>query len=149
MSNKEWEEEFRVNVMVPWILTKMFLPYIPKGGAILFVSSVAAYNPGGSFPVYGISKLALNGLSFALAKELAPKGIRVNTLNPGPIHTPNADRAQLKVPGYMDWASNQTFVKRMGSIEEMGSTAAFLLSDEASFIIGEAISASGGMGARL
>jgi len=152
-TSEQWDELFNINVKSSWELVKETTPYIPKGGSILFNGSVVGYAPGPPMSLYGITKTLIAGLVPALSKELAPKGIRVNSVAPGPIFTPAFDRLKdIEVgPGvkFVDVIPTMTTLKRLGTIEEIGAVAAFLASDDAGYITGETITAGGGAGARI
>jgi len=143
-TSEEWDKNFYLNVKVGWELVKETVEHIPKGGSILFVSSIVGYAPGPPLSLYSVTKTAVLGLSQALAKELAPKGIRVNTLSPGPIDTPLLSAGEKESPGFKQHFANLTLLKRLGTIEEMGAAAAFLTSDDGGFVVGESLIAGGG-----
>jgi len=148
-SSADWDKDFNLNVKVGWEFVKETVEHIPKGGSILFLSSIVGYQPGPPLSLYSITKTAVLGLSVALAKELAPRGIRVNTLSPGPIDTPAISAISKQSPGFTEPMKAWTLLKRLGTIEEMGAAAAFLCSDDAGFIVGESLIAGGGAGAQL
>jgi len=119
-----------------------------KGSSILFVSSVGGYNPRPPLGLYGVSKTTLIGLTKALAVELGPKGIRVNCLAPGTIKT-RFSSVLWQSKESEAFSSSQTFLGRVGESDEMAGCAAFLVSDDASYVTGETLLATGGMQARL
>ncbi|MGD9701266.1 MAG: SDR family NAD(P)-dependent oxidoreductase [Acidimicrobiia bacterium] len=110
------------------------------GGAVLNISSIAGYI---SSSPYGVSKLAVRGLTIALATELAPDKIRVNAIAPGLMATENALDG---LPKEMidDFVENRQLVHRLGSMDDVVSAALYLCSDEAGFITGETLRVSGG-----
>lgn len=110
------------------------------GGAILNISSIAAT---GSTSPYGVSKLAVRGLTIAFAHEFAPDSIRVNAIAPGLMATENvlADLPQSLVEHFV---SDLQLVHRLGTMEDIVSAMLFLCSDEASFVTGETLKVSGG-----
>ena len=110
------------------------------GGAILNISSVAGYL--GATP-YGVSKLAVRGLTVAFATEFAPDRIRVNGIAPGLMNTENAI-ADLPRPLIDDFVQERQLVHRLGTMGDVVSAMLFLCSDEASFITGETLKVSGG-----
>uniref|UniRef100_A0A3Q2PXD7 Dehydrogenase/reductase (SDR family) member 4 n=1 Tax=Fundulus heteroclitus TaxID=8078 RepID=A0A3Q2PXD7_FUNHE len=133
-----------INVKSAFLLTKLVVPHMEKrgGGNVIFVSSVAALGP------YSVSKTALLGLTKALAPELAQSNIRVNCVAPGIIKT-RFSSALWENEDIVDEFKKQLSIKRIGEPEEIGGTIAFLCSDEASYITGETITVTGGMGCRL
>jgi 3-oxoacyl-[acyl-carrier protein] reductase len=110
------------------------------GGAVVNISSIAGHLA--SSP-YGVSKLAVRGLTVAFANELAPDGIRVNAISPGLMATENA-MEDLPKEMVDDFVQNRQLVHRLGTMEDIVKTMMFLCSDDASFITGETIMVSGG-----
>lgn len=109
------------------------------GGAIVNQSSSAAYMGGG---YYGIAKLALHGITQSLARELGPKGIRVNAICPGPTDT---EATRSTVPDvFLDQILATMPIRRLGTVDDMVAACLFLLSDEASFVTGQAFGVNGG-----
>jgi len=138
-----WDKIFEVNVKAAWQLVKDTVNYMPKGSSILFVSSTAAYDPSAPLGLYGLSKTTLLGLTRLLARELGPKEIRVNGLAPGIIKTKfSAMLWQTKEAE--SYGKSRAFLGRIGESDEMGGVAAFLVSDDASFVTGETVVAGGG-----
>jgi 3-oxoacyl-[acyl-carrier protein] reductase len=113
-------------------------------GRIINISSIGAYMPSG---VYGVSKLALNQLTYALATELGPDGITVNAVAPGPIDN-EATRNQLPESA-IEKMVNGTAVKRMGDAEDLFGMIRYLATDEAQWVTGQTILVNGGFNARL
>jgi 3-oxoacyl-[acyl-carrier protein] reductase len=110
------------------------------GGAIVNISSIAGYL---ATSPYGVSKLAVRGLTVALATELAADGIRVNAVAPGLIGTENA-LDDLPAELVAELVENRQLVHRLGTMDDIVSAVLFLCSDEASFVTGETIKISGG-----
>jgi len=153
-SSSEWDDLFEINVKSGWQLTKEAHTHIPSGGSVLFISSALGYVPGPPSSLYGVTKTLMFGVASAFAKELAPKGIRVNSLSPGPTRTPIIGRMEeskeKNVVDILDGLKNGTTLKRFATLEEIAGAAAFLCSDDAGFVTGEAVTASGGgLGIRL
>lgn len=111
------------------------------GGVIVNISSMAAYS---ATSPYGVSKLAVRGLTIAFATEFAPLGIRCNAIAPGLIATENAV-ADLPQSLVDDLVESRQLIHRLGQAEDIVAMLAFLCSDEASFITGETFKVSGGM----
>ncbi|MDR7156820.1 3alpha(or 20beta)-hydroxysteroid dehydrogenase [Sphingobium xenophagum] len=114
-----------------------------KGGAIVNIAScVATRGVGGHFP-YTVSKWAVRGMTKCAALDLAPYGIRVNSINPGTIETP------MMVAGFSEEQAaqikNSIPMGRFGQPHEIAAVSAFLLSDEASYLTGTEIEADGGI----
>uniref|UniRef100_H3D8L1 Dehydrogenase/reductase (SDR family) member 4 n=1 Tax=Tetraodon nigroviridis TaxID=99883 RepID=H3D8L1_TETNG len=146
-----WDKILSVNVKSAFLLTKLVVPHMEKrgGGNIIFVSSVGAYQPmqPWTWPLLR-EKTALLGLTKVLAPELAQSNIRVNCVAPGVIKT-RFSAALWENEAIVDELKKQLSIKRIGQVEEIGGVVAFLCSEEASYITGETITASGGMGCRL
>ncbi|XP_024962152.1 tropinone reductase-like 3 [Cynara cardunculus var. scolymus] len=141
--DKLWE----VNVKTSILLLQDASPHLTKGSSIVFISSIAAYQPPSSMSMYGVTKTALLGLTKALATEMAPH-TRVNCVAPGTIPTRFA-RFITDNDIIRNTIEEKTPLKRLGTAEDMAAATAFLASDEASYITGETIVVAGGMSSRL
>ncbi len=109
------------------------------GGAIINQSSTAAYMGAG---YYGIAKLALHALTQSLARELGPRGVRVNAIAPGPTDT-EATRKILP-EAIKQTLLGQMPISRMGTVDDIVGACLFLLSDESSWITGQVLQVDGG-----
>ncbi|KAI5459478.1 hypothetical protein BGZ63DRAFT_360623 [Mariannaea sp. PMI_226] len=138
---EQWDQVFHVNVRGPFLLIQAALPYMKTGGRIINVSSIIARLGSYMLPVYGASKGALNALTLALAEELGPKGITINTLSPGPIDT---DLAMEGSPVAARLEANQ-HIKRMGTTRECAIAAEYLAHPDASYVTGQLIAVDGGI----
>ncbi|CAL8377186.1 unnamed protein product [Gadus morhua 'NCC'] len=145
-----WDKILDVNVKSAFLMTKLVVPHIEKrgGGSVVFVSSVAGYQPMPALGPYSVSKTALLGLTRALAPELAQSNIRVNCVAPGVIKTQFSSML-WKNEDVAEEFMKQTCIKRVGEPEEIGGVIAFLCSKDASYITGETITVTGGMNCRL
>lgn len=110
------------------------------GGSIVNISSIAANM---SISPYGVSKLAVRGLTIAFASELAPHAIRVNGIAPGLMATENALDG-LPQDMIDDFVANRQLVHRLGVMDDIVNAMLYLCSDEASFVTGETLRISGG-----
>ena len=150
----EMEDELRdfhfdINIKGTWNVTKAILRYMEKG-SIINLSSVTGPMVADSGEVaYATTKAALIGLTKGLAAELASKNIRVNAIMPGYIMTPMvegmAKESNEENPNsVVDGIAQGIPMKRLGTIEELGNLAAFLASDESSYITASGIVIDGG-----
>ena len=131
---------FDVNVLVPHAMLAAALQHLSAGACIINISSMNACLPPKDAVLYGASKAALNLWTKGVAKELGPRGIRVNAVAPGAINTPEAPRSDELTQVFADLAA----LGRVGAPDDVASAVAFLASDEASFITGEILTVSGG-----
>mmetsp|Transcript_8908 Transcript_8908/g.21479 ORF Transcript_8908/g.21479 Transcript_8908/m.21479 type:complete len:253 (+) Transcript_8908:58-816(+) len=133
---------FDVNVKSAIQLVREAIPYLTAGGSFVFVSSQMALQPSPPLGVYGVSKTALLGLTKALALELGPNGIRVNSVLPGVVPTHFASAIMESGTGEAMRAA--TPLGRLGTPEDIASAVAFLASEDAGFITGENLLVNGG-----
>eukprot|EP01135_Chromosphaera_perkinsii_P004135 Nk52_evm42s270 gene=Nk52_evmTU42s270 len=143
-----WRKMFDTNVTSSFLIAQDAMPHMQKGSSMLFVSSIGAYQPLPLIGCYSVTKTALLGLSRAIAEELGPEGIRVNCLAPGIIRT-KFSKALTETDSLLEIMMEMTPLRRVGVPEECASVAAFLCSEDASYITGECIAPSGGMRSRL
>lgn len=149
MSDEVRDFHFDINIKGTWNVTKAALPYM-NSGSIINLSSVTGPMVADSGEVaYATTKAALIGFTKGLAAELVTKNIRVNAIMPGYIMTPMvegiAKETDINNPqSVVDGIATGIPMKRLGTIEELGNLAAFLASDESSYITGQGIVIDGG-----
>lgn len=136
------DKTFDLNVRGMVLTVRGALPLMDKGAAIVLVGSIAGYigNPG--YGTYSATKAAVRSYARTWTHELAARGIRVNTISPGPIDTPIFDNVSDELRA--EFAARIPF-KRFGRPEEVAAAALFLASDESSFVAGAELVIDGGM----
>ena len=144
---EDWDKIFAVNLRAPMILAQAALPAWRRqgsGGAIVNIGSRVWVS--GAVPGYTASKAGLVGLTRSLAVELGPLGVTANVVAPSFVDTPftRKGRSELEVAAMHERALAISPVPRLGRVEDIAGTVAFLLSDEASYITGEVIHVCGG-----
>ena len=151
MTDEERDYHFDINIIGTWNVTKACLPYMKnRKASIINLSSVTGPMVADSGEVaYATTKSALQGFTKSLAAELVDDDIRVNAIMPGYIRTPMVDNmAKLSCPddplSVINGIANAIPMKRMGTPEELGELAAFLASDESSYITAQGIVIDGG-----
>ncbi|KAF1988954.1 NAD(P)-binding protein [Aulographum hederae CBS 113979] len=142
------ESIFATNVFGTIYTTQAVLPYMPKGGRIVNISSVASKLGMMYLPIYGASKAAMDSLTFAWAGEFGrSKGITVNSIAPGPVATDLGDVGH----GEMGEATASLLVNatragaRIGTVEDIADAVLLVASEQSRWITGQFISASGGI----
>jgi len=149
----EWVDSLNINFLATLRVTNSVLQALKesKSGAIVNVSSGGRLSYGGPLLHYGAAKAALNTYTEGLAKELAPLGIRVNIVTPGPIITPGGDDVRKTITTAMGITDEQFFSTvplngRAGKAEELAEVIVFLASQRASYVTGHNAFVSGGWG---
>lgn len=139
-----YHKMFDLNVLGLLLTTQAALKHFSAdGGSIINVGSVAAGGIGGG-SVYSATKGAVDSISTALAQELGPRRIRVNSVNPGMIVTEGVQAAGFIGSDFEKEAVSRTPLGRIGQPQDVASVAAFLASDDAAWINGQTIQAAGG-----
>jgi 3-oxoacyl-[acyl-carrier protein] reductase len=148
MTEAEFHRQFGTNVLGPLLVIRESLAYFgPNGGSVINIGSGASQMCPAGYSIYASSKSALDAMTRVLAKELAPRNIRVNSLNPGATLSEGA-----KAAGYLGVDSDverklveMTPLGRIGTPADIGKVATFLAADDSGWLTGEVILASGGL----
>lgn len=147
MTTEFYRSVMALNLDSTFFVSRAAIPFLKNavGSSIVNYTSNAAWNAGGpGAGIYGVSKAAVNTLTRALAKELAPAGIRVNAVSPGTIDTPfHAQIKATKPDVFASW-KNSILLGRLGQPEEVASVISFLVSEDASFVTAETVQIGGG-----
>ncbi|MFI7131002.1 SDR family NAD(P)-dependent oxidoreductase [Nonomuraea sp. NPDC050153] len=143
VTREGFERLFAVNTTAPFFITRLALPRLRDGGRIITVGTMLTR--GAAMPRaidYAMSKAALDVLTPALAKQLGPRGITVNTVAPGVIDT---DMHQGRLVGEaLAWLSSQSPLGRLGTPQDVADTVAFLAGDDSRYMTGHRLDVSGG-----
>jgi len=144
-----FDEIFDINAKGAYFTIQKALPYLNNGASIVLNTSVAGIKGTPNASVYSATKAALRSFSRTLAVELVERGIRINSVAPGPIETPIFERVGLSKDQVDEFSKDilgKVPLKRFGKAEEVASAVAFLASSDASYITGVELHVDGGMG---
>jgi NAD(P)-dependent dehydrogenase (short-subunit alcohol dehydrogenase family) len=142
-SDEEFDYTFRLNVGHYFHLVKAALPHLKPGASIIASSSVNADTPTPTLAPYSATKAAIANLSASLAQLLGPKGIRVNSVAPGPIWTPLIPATMP--PEQVEDFGSQAPLGRAGQPAELAPVYVLLASDDGSYVSGARVAVTGGM----
>lgn len=149
---EEWTEEmfdrsFNINVKGPYFLMQALLPVFANPASVVFNTSISAHLGSVNSSVYGATKAAFLSMSKTLSSELLQRGIRINTVSPGPVDTPLYDK--VGIPDAYREQINKDIVAtipagRFGTPEEVAKAVIYLSSDESRWTVGAEIIVDGG-----
>ncbi|WP_394289243.1 SDR family oxidoreductase [Microbacterium sp.] len=143
LDDDQFDDTFTTNVDAMFWITKAAVPHLVPGSTIINTTSIQAYSPSEFLVDYASTKATINAFTKALAQQLAPKGIRVNAVAPGPIWTP-LQVTDGQPPEKLEEFGEDTPLGRMGQPAELAPAYVFLASPESSFVIGETLNVNGG-----
>jgi NAD(P)-dependent dehydrogenase (short-subunit alcohol dehydrogenase family) len=142
ISDEEWEHTFATNVSAMFYLVKAAVPHMKPGSAIIGSSSVNSDMPSPGLAPYAATKAAVANFCASLAQMLGPRGIRVNSVAPGPIWTPLIPSTMP--PEKVEQFGTDTPLGRPGQPAELAATYVLLASDDGSYISGARVAVTGG-----
>jgi NAD(P)-dependent dehydrogenase (short-subunit alcohol dehydrogenase family) len=148
ITEENFDRTFNLNARATLFTVQKALPLMRDGGSVVLVASIAGYTGIRGYTTYSATKAAERSYVRTWTREFTDRGIRFNTLSPGPIDTPIMD-AQADSPEEADAIRAQFAaaipLNRMGRPEEIAAAALFLASDDSSFVAGAELSVDGGM----
>ena len=145
ITEEHFHKQFNTNVLGVLLTTQAAVGHLGEGGSIINVSSVVSSITPPASAVYSGTKGAVDAITGVLARELGPRKIRVNSINPGVVVTEGTQSAGIIGSDLAAWALAQTPLGRLGHPDDIASIAVFLASDDSRWLTGEHVVASGGM----
>ena len=143
LTTDQLKKTFETNIFAMFWIVKAALKHMPKGASIINTASIQAYQPSEGLLDYASTKAAIVAFTHGLGKQLAPKGIRVNAVAPGPIWTPLQPSYGQPMEKLVEFGQN-TPLGRAGQPAELAPAFVFLASQESSYVTGEVIGVTGG-----
>jgi NAD(P)-dependent dehydrogenase (short-subunit alcohol dehydrogenase family) len=147
VSEEMFDRQMGINFKGAVFTVEKLLPLINQGGSIINLSSINAHTGMSNTAIYAASKAAMNSYTRTAAQELAKRGIRVNSVNPGPIETPifgKTGMPQEQLDGFAGAIQSGVPMGRFGKAAEVAAVVAFLASDEAAYVTGSEYTVDGG-----
>ncbi len=146
ITEDHFHRQFDVNVLGVLLASKEALAHFDaSGGSIINISSVASTLSPASFAVYAATKAAVDAVTRSLAKELGPRNIRVNAINPGMVETEGLHTAGMMDGDLRKQVESQLPLGRIGQPRDIAPAAVFLASEDSGWITGETLRVSGGL----
>jgi NAD(P)-dependent dehydrogenase (short-subunit alcohol dehydrogenase family) len=149
MTEEQFDRTFALNAKGTLLTVQRSLPLLADSASVILVSSTAAHRGGDRMGLYAASKAVVRSLGRTWAAELAPRGVRVNVITPGPIDTPGfedvAEANGLRASDLRQSLAGELPLRRMGRPEEVAALAAFLAGPESGYITGAEHFVDGGL----
>jgi 3-oxoacyl-[acyl-carrier protein] reductase len=145
VTENEFHRQFNINVLGTILATQEAVNHFgPDGGSVINISSVASTNPVPNSVIYAATKSAVDSITRGLAKELGARKIRVNAIAPGGVETEGTHRIGVIGSDFQKQMVAATPLGRLGQPDDIARVAVFLASDNAAWLTGERLTASGG-----
>ena len=145
ITEDHFHKQFNVNVLGQILATQEAVKHFGStGGSIINISSVASTSAPAGGSVYSATKAAVDAVTKSLAKELGPRKIRLNTINPGMVETEGLHSAGMVESDFRKQIEAQTPLGRIGQPQDIATVAAFLASADSAWITGETFLVAGG-----
>ena len=144
IDEEHYRKQFDINVFGLLLATKAASPHLGEGSSVINISSVVSTLTPPNSAVYSATKGAVDSITGVLAKELGPRKIRVNAINPGVIETPGTHEAGFIGTDFEKYVVSQTPLGRSGQPDDIADIAVFLASDDSRWLTGDKLVASGG-----
>jgi len=146
ISAEHFHQQFDINVLGLLLATQEGVTLFPEtGGSIINIGSAVTAMPIPATAVYAATKSAVEAITHVLAKELGPRKIRVNQINPGPVETEGTHAAGMMESDMLDEIVAQAPLGRIGQPKDIADIAVFLASADSNWLTGEILIASGGL----
>jgi 3-oxoacyl-[acyl-carrier protein] reductase len=145
VTTDHFHKQFDLNVLGLLLTTREAVKLIgPEGGSIINIGSIVGPMPSPTGAVYSASKAAVDAITIALSKELGPRKVRVNSLNPGMVETEGLHSTGIAGSDFRKAVESQTPLGRIGQPQDIGRAAVFFASDDAGWVTGQIVIAAGG-----
>ena len=145
ITEDHFHKHFNLNVLGLLLTTREAVKLIgPEGGSIINIGSIVGPMPSPTGAVYSASKAAVDAITIALSKELGPRKVRVNSLNPGMVETEGLHSTGIAGSDFRKAVESQTPLGRIGQPQDIGRAAVFFASDDAGWVTGQIVIAAGG-----
>jgi 3-oxoacyl-[acyl-carrier protein] reductase len=145
ITEEHFHWHFNINVLGLLLVTQAAVKHMKDGASIINIGTGASRFTPPHTAVHVGSKAAVDAITGVLARELGPKGIRVNSIKPGVINTEGTRTRNIIGSDFEKWAVDQTPLGRIGRPDDIADVAVFLASNDARWLTGEVILANGGM----
>ena len=146
ISEELFHKQFNLNVLGLLLTTKEAVKLIgPEGGSIINIGSGASTTLPPNTATYSATKASVDAITVVLSKELGPRKIRVNSINPGMIETEGVHSAGIAEGDFRKWIESQSSLGRIGQTDDISPTAVYLASSDSKYLTGETLRVTGGI----